>query len=729
MKINKAEVSIETSGTMKSGAFGFKWSAEMSDLLSRSIYTDPILAVVREYTCNAVDAHKAINSTRAIDIHCSTGLEPHWSVRDYGPGLSQVQVMGDDSASGLFNSFGMGSKAGFAYGEAFNVISWHAGTQKTYVCHKGSKGIPEVTLVNTAVSTEPTGIEIKIPVKRDDIKKFADNTSRIVSYMSEEFRVTPSTVPSSKVVYSLKGTCWGLCDPDPDNYRPCVVMGGVAYPIEFSKLAGIADIHHVLHRMLRFFLNVGDIELSVSREGLLYDDRTIEVLTDCFEVFREEYVTHVKMSVASQETYWTACALANTHMSYNYASSTLTRKDVLWNGEHTYDTIYLYHRKPYYTPGYAVHNKVYVAGDPNTRYFKLSVDEPYEERRRYVYNTDFALAATPAVLKYVIVYNDINKPLTAVLKAARERYADNGILVISGSPISLARAIIAFRRDIPWVKASELTYTRNIQTRKPRSSTSGTLKVLRRNAPWYSGRTPHKHLHTVQFDYKTTTPTYYVYTHAGEYYADDTLLYKINLKRYHYNLAELETHLNTNNDIDTYIVPLAKAKHVKANPNMISPILEVVKLLEPHKNESAKLFSAGRVDPRERDWYYDRLYGGLDALGVCTDMVKAGRAAYAQETVELTRLKHLYSMLNYLRTVCLSPMTYTDAHWYLRTPADIPRFYGDKTGILDKYPLLSVLDLAKIQDNGLSSHLKLYINSVDEMKGNENGTVALHCAA
>lgn len=95
MKVTTEHNEVVTSGDLAQANFGVEWSSKIARMFSDQVYSDPILAPVREYLCNAWDAHKLVGKEDVpVVVHVPTLLEPHWSVRDFGPGLSQAQIMG-----------------------------------------------------------------------------------------------------------------------------------------------------------------------------------------------------------------------------------------------------------------------------------------------------------------------------------------------------------------------------------------------------------------------------------------------------------------------------------------------------------------------------------------------------------------------------------------------------------------------------------------------------------
>jgi sensor histidine kinase regulating citrate/malate metabolism len=72
--------------------------------LLRNNYSNTRLAVIREISANALDANTEANSKRKIEIVLPSNMNPTFSVRDFGGGLSQEDVFG------LYSKYGKSTK-------------------------------------------------------------------------------------------------------------------------------------------------------------------------------------------------------------------------------------------------------------------------------------------------------------------------------------------------------------------------------------------------------------------------------------------------------------------------------------------------------------------------------------------------------------------------------------------------------------------------------------------
>ena len=164
---------VQVNGDFKTSGFKIQASAKAFEILSSNIYTNKVRAVIREYNCNAYDAHVAAGNEEPWDVHLPTRLEPHFSVRDYGTGLSDEQVREifttyfhstKTHTNDFVGALGLGSKSAFSLVDSFSVVSYYNGTKNDYSCYRDEYGEPQVALLCSSDTDEPNGIEVRMTV-------------------------------------------------------------------------------------------------------------------------------------------------------------------------------------------------------------------------------------------------------------------------------------------------------------------------------------------------------------------------------------------------------------------------------------------------------------------------------------------------------------------------------------------------------------------------------------
>ena len=151
--------------------------------LLRNNYSKPILAVIREITANALDANAEASSKRSVEISIPSSLNPVFSVRDFGGGLSQEDIFGLYSKYGkstkrdsnnYIGAFGIGKFAPLSYGNNFTCVSFHGGKKTSYDVFVNDDDDTKIIKLCEEPSSEPTGLSVEVAVADSDVEKFRE---------------------------------------------------------------------------------------------------------------------------------------------------------------------------------------------------------------------------------------------------------------------------------------------------------------------------------------------------------------------------------------------------------------------------------------------------------------------------------------------------------------------------------------------------------------------------
>ena len=318
--------------------FKIKASARAFKILS-SFYTDPMAAIPRELGANAWDAHvKAGNTATPFEVHVPNTLEPWFSIRDFGTGLSKediytVYTTYFESTKGSSNDFdgcmGLGSKTPFNYTENFAVTSWFGGIKYTYNCFVDENGGPSILLMAEEEATEHNGLMVKFAVKQEDIATFVSKIRQ--SYSA--FRVKPKLtgihdIAYPEIKYAHSGDKWGIRDTGTSysryNREACIaLMGNYRYPIDVGLVCGYTECKGVTKEQkelgsqilqnsnLELSFDIGDLDVAPNKETLQYDsdDRTRSAILIAASKACAELKATVLAKVATPKSRWEAMAL------------------------------------------------------------------------------------------------------------------------------------------------------------------------------------------------------------------------------------------------------------------------------------------------------------------------------------------------------------------------------------------------------------------------------------
>lgn len=275
----------------KKTKFTIQASPKAFMILSDKLYKNKIRAVVRELTTNWLDAH-ILNGKQDVpcEIKCPNKLDPRFIIRDFGPGMSDFQIRGNDEEPGLYNSYfastkaesndfigalGLGSKSPFSYTKSFTIVSYYNGEARGYMAVMNN-GEPDIRplFVEPMKEGEQTGIEITVPVRLEDVEKFAYE----ISYIMRPMPIKPIITGANIVIDSFPQDVEWFHSTNgfgKDKEGLYAVYGKIVYTID--RFEGL-QCSWLLNRYGTVYVNfpLGELDITPSREELSLDGVTIE---------------------------------------------------------------------------------------------------------------------------------------------------------------------------------------------------------------------------------------------------------------------------------------------------------------------------------------------------------------------------------------------------------------------------------------------------------------------
>jgi hypothetical protein len=290
--------------------FGISNNPEFFQVLSKALYSDQHLAVVREVMCNAWDAHIEAGVTdRPIEVKIEGG---YLIIRDFGLGIPRErigQVYGvyglstrvkDETVTG---GFGLGCKAPFAYTEHFEVTSWNQGTKTIYSLSRSSaqaNGRPSIVPI-VSVPTEETGLQVKIKIEStEDSLTFRHLAQRVacnggMNAKVEGETVTPLNLGTEEGSYVITAR---QLHKQTHGKSISVRYGTVIYPIPiektykgtYEKITEFLNNFNMLSwsgngKTLVLQAGPGTLSVTPSRETLSMQEKTITAITKLLNGF------------------------------------------------------------------------------------------------------------------------------------------------------------------------------------------------------------------------------------------------------------------------------------------------------------------------------------------------------------------------------------------------------------------------------------------------------------
>jgi hypothetical protein len=352
MKLHTEYNPVERFGVQNETVFTIKTTAKSFEILSSGIYTDNILAVVRELSSNACDAHIAAGKGDVpFEIHLPNSLEPWFHVKDWGTGLSDEDIQGklvpamvEDvdgelvqqldtdgtpkfiRVGGLFTTYfdstktnsddfigfqGLGCKSPLSYTTAFEVISRFNGMRRIYSIFINEDGIPSVAKLGELATDEANGLEIKIAVKSSDFRKFIEKTASCLKWFPVkpvvvgEYGFTFDSIPSSLI----ERKNWRVIPRRYGDPQMSVVQGNIAYVVNLAQLGLDSVTEDVIKRNhLVTFFNIGELDIPASREEIKYTARSVKALKQRIREFEQEIIDRVEEKANEcPESFWRTC--------------------------------------------------------------------------------------------------------------------------------------------------------------------------------------------------------------------------------------------------------------------------------------------------------------------------------------------------------------------------------------------------------------------------------------
>lgn len=335
MIIEQAQNNIVTQGVQEAISFGIKSDglAHIFNVLRNQLYSNKILAILREYSCNAVDAHVEANcEERPIKVSLPSRLMPELKIRDYGLGLSENDIKeiyafyGESTkrkSNSLIGQLGLGSKSAFAYGDNFVINSFFNGVKITYNAYIDETQVGQIAKLSSCPTDEENGVEIVIPVKQSDFDNFTTTAEELFAH----FKVRPIIEGVADFNYPVKnitlsGDNWRMFEKhNLYNYEHHIIMGNIRYRIDKVALKLNEDgstsfDDEIIDSMLsnckmEIDIPIGELDIAASRESLQYTNKTIDCIKKSILTIKDELEKRLLLEYKSVDSLWSyKCLMA-----------------------------------------------------------------------------------------------------------------------------------------------------------------------------------------------------------------------------------------------------------------------------------------------------------------------------------------------------------------------------------------------------------------------------------
>lgn len=263
------------------------------------LYADPELAVIREYSTNALDSHIEAGQTRPLEVTTPTALRPLLTIRDYGVGLDAASIRDIYSRYGASTKrdtndavgmLGLGCKSALAYVDQFTLAGIKDGERMLVSIARDEAGAGTMTVLEAGPTDEPDGVEISIPTGNEyTLERKARD---FFSYWEPGLVLLNGSEPKPLEGYEVGD--YIVADRDRSYVREgrhvrdplTIIMGNVSYPPP-DNYEHVAVESLPRNKRLVVRVPIGAVHFTPSREGLQDSPKTRKALDAALADFQK----------------------------------------------------------------------------------------------------------------------------------------------------------------------------------------------------------------------------------------------------------------------------------------------------------------------------------------------------------------------------------------------------------------------------------------------------------
>ena len=340
MKLAQAPQDVAIQGNFETSDFNLGDVAFIIDMFADKVYTNKVRAVLRELSCNAHDAHVVAGTTDIpFDVHLPTKLEPYFTIRDYGTGLSDAEVRSIFCGIGIstkrdsddvIGCFGIGSLSPYSLGDSFTVRSYYNGMMRTYNCYRDNLRKPKVALLTELETDEQNGLEISVNVEPEVNYSGSTNWADEAVFVYRHWKGTSFALNDGTVVeklkerqYQVKGDFYGFTGDYGTLYA---VMGNIAYDMsdivtsyDWRSSAGYIEFE------------MGELDFDTARENLSITDKTKVAVEAKLEKVKECVAADIIAHIESLPNKWdraVCCEVLGYRLTTMVGATSLAKYDL-----------------------------------------------------------------------------------------------------------------------------------------------------------------------------------------------------------------------------------------------------------------------------------------------------------------------------------------------------------------------------------------------------------------
>lgn len=332
-EIEEATLSTGLSTT----AMGMVLNATSFNHIIKSLYKNPLGAIIRELTTNALESHMLAKTNKKVAIQLPTDLDQNFIIRDFGTGLTDAEVQmylntlfstSKDKDNNFMGGFGLGSKSPLALVDTFNIVSIKNGLKNNYAWITERGKLPSLVYLDDEEdrdeeTSEEDGIKIVIPLGQSTkinigtLQRTVEREARrqLLGFIDKIMIVDNIDTGCYKTLNDITKTIIKedvavelphliLLNKDPDTYynneeNAFVFIGGVTYPVPECYRSRILELKEIIRNnaanyIIGLKLPIGVLDIPMSREEVLISSHNEDAINNTLLKARQDASDYLK---------------------------------------------------------------------------------------------------------------------------------------------------------------------------------------------------------------------------------------------------------------------------------------------------------------------------------------------------------------------------------------------------------------------------------------------------
>ena len=426
MKLYTEEQNVAVCGDFETSDFAIGDIAFIVDMFADKVYSHKERAIIRELSCNAHDSHVMAGTTDIpFEVHLPTQLEPYFSIRDYGTGLTDDEVRNIFAGIGIstkrdsnevIGCFGIGSLSPYSMTDSFTVESYLDGTCRTYTCYRDEDRRPVVSLISECGWGGQNGLKVSLSVQ-GRVYEFSEEAANVFRFWEGTVpdindKSVVRTIEETRDDYAFKGEDFGLTASWGSMYA---LMGNIAYKIP-DELEEFGTKGY-----LKF--DLGELSFDTARENLAMDDKTKQAIKAKFQEVKGKLATEASQQIAALDSPFKQAVLATRLRQGNlgrHVKADLEQYDLPQTSKE-----FTYFQRSYRSTDKATSKRVPVG--ENIEYYRHK-DRMQTRIREYIkdHSRLTMVILTDEQIKECLIDEDVLLDLEDLPKVERQSYAKAG---------------------------------------------------------------------------------------------------------------------------------------------------------------------------------------------------------------------------------------------------------------------------------------------------------------